>query len=421
MTTPSSTPLALALRQDVRSRRNRRRWVGCLAGSALLLLIAGVVGQRWKLDQLERACRLAKAEKRWSDLQTAAQGWTAWAPRSGAAWAFLADAAQQQERFVEAAEYLSRVPNGVHEELPSLLARCKILMGPANQPYLGEQACLELLKREPRVTEVHELLIQFYAVTLQRDKLRERIVEAIRLRRETPDVYIYHFFIDSLRLAQGPTLCELWLKTHPDDEHLAVAQALHRADAALHDPNSKGDADPIILTEMERDAVELLRQFPNNTNLLAFLIDEEITKGRLPEVLRLLGQSTDNAERDPRFWRYQGWVHFVRGEITEAEAAYRKALAMHPMDWLTLHRLAELLRTRGASDEIVRLENLVARANELRVKIRNLPSAKNPPPETLREIGQLARDTGDTLVAEALDRRVGLKKVAPPPKATLPR
>ena len=373
------------------------------------------------LGWFEQSCRMAKAENRWTDLQSLALRWSSWNPKSGAAWVYLADAVQHQDRFVEAAEYLSRVPDGSVEELPARLVRCKILMGPANQPFAGEQACLELLSREPKVTEAHELLIQYYAVTLQRDKLRQRIAEAIRARREPPEAYIYVFFVDSLRLAQGPELCELWLKSHPDNEILTVAGVLHRADTALHDPSSTIGPDPTVLTEMERDVRNLLKQFPNNTNLLAFLIDEEITKGRVEHALALLGQSTADAEKDPRFWRFQGWVHFVRGEVDDAERAYRKALSLHPMDWLTLHRLAELERTRRASAEVLRLEGLVKRAHILRIKIRELPTAQNPPTDVLREIGRLARDSGDSLIADALQRRVGLTEAHLPAKANLPR
>ena len=366
------------------------------------------------LGQFERSCRIAKAENRWADLQSLAMRWSSWNPQSGAAWVYLADAVQHQNRFVEAAEYLLRVPGGAVEELPSLLVRCKILMGPANQPFAGEQACLDLLAREPKVTEAHSLLIQYYAVTLQRDKLRRQIAEAIRARREPPDAYIYVFFVDSLRLAQGPELCELWLKSHPDNEILKVAGVLHRVDTALHDSSSTIDTDPAVLTETERDVRILLKQFPSNTNLLAYLIDEEITKGRVEHVLELLGQSTVDAESDPRFWRFQGWVHFVRGEVDDAERAYRKALSLHPMDWLTLHRLAELERKRGTSAEVVRLEGLVKRAHVLRVKIRELSDAQNLPKDVLREIGRLARDSGDSLIADALQRRIGL--IDPPQK-----
>lgn len=415
MTAMTTTPP-----QSATSPRKLRRWVWSFAGVLLLLLAVGG-GYNWMLGRFEQSCRVAKAEKRWADLQSLALRWSSWNPNSGAAWVYLADAVQHQDRFVEAAEYLSRVPEGSLEELPSRLVRCKILMGPANQPFAGEQACLELLAREPKATGAHELLIQYYAVTLQRDKLRRQIAEAIRAQREPPDAYIYVFFIDSLRLAQGPDLCELWLKSFPDNEILTVAGVLHRADTALHDPSSTIGPDPTVLTEMERDARNLLKQFPHNTNLLAFLIDEEITKGRVEHVLALLGQSTSDAERDPRFWRFQGWIHFVRGEVDDAERAYRKALSLHPMDWLTLHRLAELERTRGASAEVVRLEGLVKRAHILRIKIRELPTAQNPPKNLLREIGRLARDSGDSLIAEALQRRLGLTDPPQTVKPVIPK
>lgn len=397
LTSPSAPPVP-------RKRRRRWLWVFVLT---LLLAGAGRGGFALLIRSWDHSCRAAQKAERWTDLEVAARRWANWSPASGAPWVFLADAVQHQERYVEAAEYLGRVPADRPEYLPAQLARSKLLFGPANRPFDGEQTCLRLLASEPRVGAAHQLLIQFYTVTLQRTKLREQIETAIRVGREPRDAYIYYFLIDSVRLGDGVPLNELWLDSYPDNEILTVAELLHSEDTLRDDSAAPAAASANVVTEKERSARQLLARFPGNANLLAYLCDQELSKGRVDEVVELLAQAPVEAENDQRFWRFKGWVHFVRNEYGLAEDAYRKALAIHPLDWLTMHRLAEILRIRGETAEVARLQQLVTRAHDLRVQIRELRSVSDPPVPLLLEIGRLARDAGDSLIADALTKRLG--------------
>ena len=397
------------------------RWLGF---SAVLILVGAGVWGGWVMliRSFEQACRAAQAEHRWSDLEMASRRWSRFAPSSVEPWVFLADAVQHQDRFVEAAEYLAQIPPQSPQYLPSQLGRAKILFGPANRPFDGEAVCRQILDLEPQIGGAHELLIQFYTVTLQRTKLREQIVSAIRVGREPRDAYVYYFLIDSLRLGEGVSLNALWLDSYPDNEVLLVAEMLHSDDSPHSTVTTPSDRTvPGFATEVnvltttkresltvkERQARELLERFPHNANLLAYLADQELSKGNVDQVIELLKQTQPETEADPRFWRFKGWVHFTRKEYAEAEQAYRKALSIHPMDWLTIHRLAEILRISGNKEEVTRLEKLVDRAHELRPRIRDLKSVMESPIPLLKEIGRLARDAGDTVIAEALTKRLG--------------
>ncbi len=393
-----------------------RRW---LWFAALLALLAGCAwgGYLYQIQIWDRACRVAQKEKRWADLETTAQTWSLWAPRSAEPWAFLADGVQNQQRYVEAAEYLARVPAHLPQSLAAQIARSKLQFGPANRPFDGEQTCLDLLTREPRVGEAHQLLIQFYTVTLQRTKLRQQIQQAITVRREPRDAYVYYFLMDSIRLGDGTPLNELWLESFPDHEVLLVAKLLHSEDKLHHDPTTPPTESLAVVTDKESAARELLQRFPHNANLLAYLIDQELSKGRIEQVVELLTAAPVEAESDQRFWRFKGWVHFVREEHEQAEKAYRQALRLHPMDWLSMHRLAEILRMRGETEEVVHLQNLVKHAHELRIRIRDLPSVMNPPTPILMEIGRLARDAGDQFLTEALQYRLGSLEPRPAKRA----
>jgi Flp pilus assembly protein TadD len=160
------------------------------------------------------------------------------------------------------------------------------------------------------------------------------------------------------------------------------------------------------LNEREAGVLKLLERFPHNTNLLADQIDAEIIKGRINRVVELLAQAPTDAETDNRFWRFKGWVHYARQEFAEAEAAYRHALQLHPMDWQSLSRLLEVLRSREETTERKKIEDLIARLQELRARIRSLETLENCPLDLLRALGQLARDCGDTFIADALERRL---------------
>ncbi|HEY0984477.1 MULTISPECIES: tetratricopeptide repeat protein [unclassified Schlesneria] len=411
-------------------KSQRHRWLW-LAG-ILPLIALGVWGVwEWSIHRFAESCRVAQEEHRWNDLEGISRRWSWYDPSSAEPWIYLADAVQHQERYVEAAEYLARVPQHSPEYLPAQLGRAKILFGPANRPFDGEDACREILSHEPLVGGAHELLIQFYAVTLQRTKLREQVKSAIQVEREPRDAFVYYFLIDTLRLGEGVSLNGLWLNSYPDDEILSVAQMLHGDDAAhsyvaspesvaddmlssvgtpvqrTTESNAVADAGTSTLTIKEHAARQLLDRFPHNANLLAYLADQELAKGNVDQVIKLLAQTQPDTEADPRFWRFKGWVHFTRKEYPEAESAYRKALSIHPLDWLTMHRLAEILRIRGLTDEVTRLEKLVDRAHELRPRIRELRNVRDSPVPLLKEIGRFARDAGDSLIADALTKRLG--------------
>ena len=359
------------------------------------------------MSRLESACRVAQKARRWKDLEATARRWASFSPSSAAPWAFLADAAQHQQRFAEAAEYLGKISPNQAEYRQSQLARIKLLFGPANLPFDAEQVCQEFLVNDPSSADAHMLLIQFYTLTFQRTKLRKQIAWAIKMEREPPDAYVYYFLIDSVRLGNGVPLNSLWLTTHPNNEVLQVAALLHDDDTARDSDEPRSEEDANILTEKENRARNLLRIYPHNANLLAYLADQELSKGRVEKVIELLSEALVDTEADPRFWRFKGWIHFIRHEHDQAEQAYRQALSLHPMDWLTLHRLAEIKRVQGNLDEVSRLESLVERAHAIRLNIRELKSVLDPPLSLLMKIGRLANDVGDPMIAHALTSRLG--------------
>ncbi len=385
----------------------RRRWVGVLVGiPVILLLIWG--GYHMLRSQVWRVCRKAQIEARWVDLETWSRRWSQWEPSEPDAWLFLADAVQHQNRFAEAAEYLDEITLDSPKAPAALASEAQLLFGAANRPLEGEIACRKLLQVEPRASIAHSLLIRFYAFTLQRKKLEEQVRAAILVEQEPRDAYIYYFLADSLNMAGGEQLNTLWLTSYPDEELFLVARALQAVKKESTEVEQTESLNGETLSEREQQIKKLLVRFPHNINLLADQIEAEVVKGRLDQVISLLKNAPASAETDNRFWRFKGWVHYAKGEFSEAEAAYRKALTLQPMDWQTLNRLTEVLRARQETQEIEHIQDIVKRIQELRAQIRKVEVIEKVPVNVLQPLGILARDCGDELIAGPLERRVGL-------------
>ncbi|MEJ7595273.1 MAG: hypothetical protein WKF77_27450 [Planctomycetaceae bacterium] len=366
-------------------------------------------------DQVRKICHKAQAEERWVDLETWSRRWSDWQPREADAWLMLADAVQHQNRFLEAAEYLDHVPLDSPKAAAALLLESQILFGPANRPLDGEVVCRKLLAIEPNATNAHAYLIRFYAYTLQRSKLEVQVKDAIRLNQEPRDAYIYYFLADSLNMAGGEQMNTLWLASRPDEELFLVARALQ----SLSREENDNESPPVptqdhVLNPRESLVLRMLERFPNNVNLLADQIDAEIVKGRVDRVRELLAQAPAEAESDNRFWRTKGWIHYSKREFSDAEQAYRVALQIHPMDWQSLTRLAEVLRARQQTAEITRIQELVKRIQTLRSEIRKVEAVENVSLQLLRNLCTLARDCGDHVIANALERRLGPANGAQP-------
>jgi hypothetical protein len=80
------------------------------------------------------------------------------------------------------------------------------------------------------------------------------------------------------------------------------------------------------------------------------------------------------------------------------------------MDWLTMNRLAEVLRQLQQSDEVSRLDGIVQQAQALRIRIRDVPNVHDCPDDILVDLGLLAARSGDGLIAEAIESRVAERR-----------
>ncbi len=359
-------------------------------------------------------CRLARRERRWNDLQRIAAHWSEKDPRTADPWLFLAEAAQGRQDWSAVAAALRQIPETDAKAASALVELAQLEFGPLNQPLQGEKTCQNLLRLEQRAVFAHERLIQFYAATLQREKLMRQIRTAIELRCEPPEAYVYLLLLDTLRMDKGVEFNEHWLQAHPGDELFEVARAIQipeptEAKAGLR-PDQL-DAARALSAGKRSEISTLFAKYPENLELLAYEIDHQVTQGEIDSVVELLSRAPESAERDSRFWRFKGWVHETRDELAEAETAYRKALELHALDWNTWNRLANIARRRNEPDAVLRMTAIVDQSKSLRTKIRELPAAELVTPEILSELASYARKCNVNWLADALDRR--LKGITP--------
>lgn len=393
---------------------NGRRFI--FGMSVLLAMGLGWGLYRWAMSALVRQCREFRNQRRWEELDARTRLWTSWQPGSADAWLLRADAAQHLDRFTEAAEYLGQVPVTSGKYLSAQVARAQLLFGPADLPNEGAATSLKILEIEPRHQEIRSQLIKFYAVTLQRVALRKQIREAIQRQTEPREAYVFLLLLDTLRLAGAADLNERWHQVQTDEELFLVGSVLQRDERLVKSSSSAESSD----RESEKRGLvaELLKRFPQNLNLLSYQIELEISLGNRAEVVRWLSLAPVEAEDDHRFWRYKGWVHSVRREFPDAENAYKKALSIHPLDWQTRHKLAEMYRVQGKSKEVAPLEAQVSWANALREWVPDVPQVEKAPNAFLLEIGGYARACGDEQVAAAIERRLGALPKSPSREST---
>jgi uncharacterized protein HemY len=369
---------------------------------ATILLCALPYGTRWWQTRCQKqwltSCTRAQQTAQWDELQRLAENWSRWQPDSAAPWLFRAEAAQRKGDFAAAAEFLASVPESDPKAVPAYVGLSALQFGPLNRPLDGVRTCERILRLEPRATAAHQRLIEFYAMTLERQKLIEHVRLAIEMMREPPAAYVYLFLVDTMRLANGVEANSKWLEADPNSELFLVARALQ-----MPEPIAGADA---ALNHKHETTAALFQQFPGNLELLAYETDLAIRVGSVNEVARLLQRAPAAADGDSRFWRAKGWLHLNRNEFPKAQQALERALELHPLDWDARNWMADLARRQGDLPEAERLQKLVRQARQLREKITAQGTLDDVAPPLLADLADYARHCGDVQVANALERRL---------------
>lgn len=412
-----STP---ATETDVPPKAPANRRLKLTLAVLALLVLATVAwgGHRiWKQRQISafaEGCRNARQSRSWDELTAIATKWTKSDADAALPWIYLAQAAQETNDFEAAADFLNQVPDDDPMSIPALLERTTLLFGRLNRPLEGIETCDRILRIDPSVGEARQRAIFFYAMSLQRAEMLHHLDLALEYGCDTPENYVYLMGRDWLVFTNAAEHNHHWLTTYPDNEDFLVARALTlvRTGVAKLDKDEEGAPDENApfhekVVHHEKIMKDYLERFPQNVELLLYFMKRHATNGDTDEVAKLLAQAPASATEDNRFWQMKGWWHNAKGQLIDAEQAYRKALELNPFDWLAQHELADVLRRLRRPEDVKWYEDLANEGNSIRRFVLQLPDARSVPRDCSERMARYASKCGDQRFADHLSKRIG--------------
>lgn len=379
---------------------SKRRWVVSLLAFVGLGL-TGVWYAGMSTDAArkaaERECRTLRDSKQWKQLAVVARRWSEWDSKRADPWLFRAEASEQARNALETADYLSHVPDSDPRAAAALGALAAIQFEALNRPRDGILTCERILQIDPRVTSVHKKLIFFALSTLQRPEMIRRIREAIRLRRESPESYVFLAGAHWLYPSTLYTLNSHWLESDPDSELFQVARAMQ-----VYDSNAKENLERAGDFRHIPTAAELLKKFPHNPELLAYHLEFKMADGDADAVQKLLDAAPSSTEDDARFWRARAWIQDARGEPSLAEESLKRALTIDPYWWKLHFQIMDLYRRLQQPDEVARFSEIYKNSKRLSNLIYTLQDGDAAPPEFYERLLFVADALDDSLIANAV-------------------
>jgi len=384
-----------------------RRWwlalpvlIGCMA------IAYGITShsRRNAAVNLGRQCREFSAAKNWESLARASQTWSEVEPQKADPWLFRAEAAEAVKDWENVVRFLDRIPR-TDSRMPAALVRKAVAeFEVLNRPWDGVRTCDELLEIEPRVLIAHKQTIFFFAMTLQRKEMVRRIRQAIHVRRESPESYVYLISASWLYSGSLYRHNNKWLESDPDSELFQVGRAMQ-----VYASQAKTDLEHKAEFEHIPEPEALLERYPHNLELVAWFLNRSISEGDLDRVRELLlAVPSDIADGDARFWRARAWCEDADGDFDQAEASLRQAFELDPYWWQIHFQLHDLFRRLGRLDESAHFFKLYQTSKGLSTTIRTLEQSVEALDQRnfLRSARELAGLVKDDEVAQALDERL---------------
>ncbi len=384
-----------------------------MAAAAVLLAVVATaifLAVRYAaIRSLEASCREASQAKDWRRVDELAGRWHRWDRSQALPLIYQAEAAVETKDFERAAAVLDELPDGDPRTPAALVERSSILFDALNRPIEGAESLERAVRLEPKLVEPRRRLIYFYAFTLQRKKLVHQVYDAISHDCDLPETYVYLMSRDWFSFANAYEENTRWFQGDRDEELFLVARAVYRIRTkGLDETADPADGPPAPDgTPYHRQImIDYAKRFPHNLEILAYDLDAASSAGQVEEVARLLAQAPPAASDDNRFWRYKGWLHAARGELTEAEQCYETALSINCYDFVTRHQLAGVKRRQRRVDEVKALEELVTAGKDLRRMILQIERVDRVPPQVLKQMADYAQQCGDMAVAGKLLLRI---------------
>jgi len=374
--------------------------------TTVVIFVSGFYLYRfWRIEQFARKCRLDYRFGNWTYLQKDAESWVQFNPRASDGYFYLMEASHHLRRPQDVVRYAELIaPDSTHYRI-ALIRRMNTEFFDLNQPLTGVQTANSALVSEPRLAEAHRMLIFFYALTDQPEKLMVQVQQAVRQGSEPVEGYVYLMLAAHLYFTNGPSLNEKWLRSSPESELFITAREVQFAETEVR--SQKLNLDPLAVREERRQQIlELCRQYPQNLRLRRYLLRDYAQQHNVQQVESILAQAPPEAVGDCTFWQYRGWYHKQLQEIGPAQNAYERSLEILPFNWLVWHELAEVLRLSGDVDRAEIYEKRSLFGKELRAELLRLPDARSVTDPQLEAISIYCRECGEPELAERIEQRL---------------
>ena len=293
-------------------------------------------------QQLVQQCQRLQGEKNWDELRKSADQLARIEPASAEPWIYKAAACEETRDLEAMIASIDRIaeshPRFAELQVHKLQAEFREL----NRPWDGLKTCDRVLDVNPLVMPAHEESINFCLLTLQRAEMVRRIRRAINCRRERPEDYVFlattSWFYHAAVYAANST----WLKSNPS-EVFEVAQAIPVY--LSHGKTGENAAQFVDIAPVE----QLINRYPENLELLNYLIQKYIDYGNMKAVEILLDRvpKTKDAEGDARLWRARAICQDAKGDLSAAAESLQKAFQCDPYWWTVHHELHQIYHRLG--------------------------------------------------------------------------
>lgn len=378
-----------------------------LVAATAILFIGSQYRHQAKLAQVRKDARTAMLKKDWSGGKQLCRRWLDRSPGNADALLLLAQAHSELKEWKQLVETLGKVPASDPRYAAALIEKSEVEWSALNLPFEGLQTAQEAVKYEPKAIQAHARIIAFFAMTFQRSKMISAIRDAIRSEGEPREAYLYLVLADEPVFVNAIDLNSRWLSAAPDSEQFRVGLAIQMALHVFLDAVAQAKEEAF---EKEKEALQRLgefsEQYPGNIELLSVMLEHAIEEGNRNKVGQLLQQVPKESVQDHMIWTAKGWFHTARDELEPAEAAFQKALQLHPSSERAQHEYASLLRLKGQIQLAQNFQEKARVGTELRKKILKLENARQASEPLMKEIQDYFDLCGDKLVARALGKRL---------------
>lgn len=352
-------------------------------------------------DEFRILCKKLRENETWPELIECATEWSKTTEMPDEALLFLAEGEFELGNPLKAIECLLSVPEESSRCFPALIAACDLQFGELNRPLDGVVTLQRMISRNPSSISSRQRLIFFYAMTLQREKMLDAILDAIRARAEPPDVYAYLMIADELSFSNGFSKNSEWLKSDPDSELFSVARTVQLLNGLESSDSPENNQ---ALTRCRETYEGLRKKYPQNFTLLEAAISRAASEFDLATVQELITQAPN--PKTSVILRWEGWLNFQNDEFEQSLAALQQSIEAFPLDWETWHQLSACKRRLGDTEGASSAAQIAIAGKAIRKTVLQLEDVSAIRPETLESIASFAASCGMDEVSLAILTRL---------------